>query len=391
MTPSDADRDHLTADEIAALGALLVAERPHPSQAFAAQLDARVAERFARPAPARAGARRRAGRARRWAAALRRPPFLPAAAATLAVALVALIVVLASVGGDGSGTPSFSDSSAGSAGSAPSFDSAGPGVASGGDTTAAKPERAAADAAPDPLPSAGAEDSSARKVERSASLELATPAAHVDAVAQDVLGVVARFDAIVDRSSVSSGTAGGGAQFALRIPAARLQPALAALSQLPDAHVVSRTDDSADVNQAYVTTRRRLANARAERAGVVRALQAADTEAQTLRLRTRLDALERTIALAERTQRALDRRVDYSRVTVAIRADDGAGSGGGTGGDAFTVGSAFHDALRVLEVAAGVLVIAGAALVPFALLLACLWPLARALGRRRREQALDAA
>lgn len=397
MTPHDDDRETLTPEEVAELGTLLTAERPRPSAAFAAQLDARVAERFAAPAPTPAAPRR--GRTRRWPAILHRP-FLPAAAASLAVALVALVVAL-DVGGGG--TPSTSSDGAVSApaigGSAPgsALGKTAPDVAAG---DLAAPEQSATERsasadqdATAPAPAAGTDPAAARKVERSASLELGAPADRVDDVAQDALAVVARFDGIVDQSSVSSGTAGGTAQLALRIPAAKLQPALGALSQLPDARVLARTDDSVDVNQAYVSTRRRLANAQAERAGVVRALRAADTEEETLRLRARLDALERTIAQAEQAQRALDRRVDYSRVSVAIRADDGsAGSTGGTGTDGpFTVGSAFHDALRVLEVAAGVLVIAAAALLPLALLLACGWPLARALGRRRREQALDAA
>jgi len=45
----------------------------------------------------------------------------------------------------------------------------------------------------------------------------------------------------------------------------------------------------------------------------------------------------------------------------------------------------------VLEVAAAVVVIAAAALVPLLALAALAWPLTRALARRRREQALDAA
>ncbi len=187
---------------------------------------------------------------------------------------------------------------------------------------------------------------------------------------------------------MASGTDGGGAQFALRIPSARLSQALAALSRLPDAHVLARSDDQVDVNQAYVSIRRRLANARAEREGVVRALAAADSEDETLRLRYRLDVLEQTIAQAERAQRGLDRRIDYSTVAVSVRTDDR--TDGGAGGP-FTVGRAFHDAGRVLEVAAGVAVITAAALLPLALLLACLWPLARTLRRRQREQALDAA
>ena len=131
---------------------------------------------------------------------------------------------------------------------------------------------------------------------------LGTDPDRVDDVAQGVLGVVARYDAIVDQSSVQSSTAGGEAHFELRIPADRLQPALAALSRLPDAHVLSRTDDTRDVNQAYVSVRRRLANARAERAGVIRALANADTRGR-----------DAAAARAARRARAHDRAAPSGR------------------------------------------------------------------------------
>lgn len=366
MTPRDEHREDPTPNEIAELGALLVAERPRPREDFAARLDARVAARFApAPRPARRAARRS------W-----RLTLLPAATA-VAVALAALVVVLQ----DGGTAPDRGDAALVAPQAAPA--PAGGALsesAAGADADA--PERAAADS--------GADAARGRKVERSASLELSTDPERVDDVAQGVLGVVARFDGIVDQSSVASGATGGEARFALRIPAGELQPALAALSRLPDARVLARTDDAVDVNQAYVSVRRRLADARAERAGVLRALRGADDEQQTLRLRARLDALERTIAAAERSQRALDRRVDYATVAVSVRGDDDGAGTGATGGP-FTLDRAVHDALRVLEVAAGVVVIATAALLPLLALAALAWPLGRALTRRRRQQALDAA
>lgn len=402
------DDEDLTPEEFAELGALLVAERPRPSATFAAELDARVEARFAQPAASRAP--------NRWLAVLHRP-FLPAAAGGLAVGLVAVVVAL-NVGGSspsGGGVVSLesppSVSSNSSAGSGTAGSAAQPATGTAGGTTAdsakplpetdqaapptdafseqadsaAAPDRAAKRVAPH-VPTAGSIDS--RKVERSASIELGTARDRIDDVAQDVLGTVARFGGIVDQSSVASGADGGGAQFALRIPSARLQPALAALSRLPDTHVLARSDDQQDVNQAYVSIRRRLADATAERAGVLRALAAANSGDETLRLRYRLDAIERTIAQTERAQRGLDRRIDFSTVTLSIRGDGDEGSGGA--GTSFTIGRAFRDAGRVLEVAGGVVVIAAAALVPLALLLACTLPLAHVLRRRRREQALDA-
>ncbi|ADB54208.1 DUF4349 domain-containing protein [Conexibacter woesei] len=392
--------------ELARLATLLVAERPPAPPAFRAALDARVAERFPAPAPARAAPAVAGGR---WRRLLQRP-LLPAVGGTLAVALVALAIVLGQGGGGtvggGAGTPAGSGASSGAAadGAAPgsaaqggaAADEAAPGGAragaTAGDAPAAKAAPESAGTAPADSDGAAAPASPAapgaqRKVEQSSAIELGAPAGKVDDVAQDVLGVVARQQGIVDQSSVATGGAGGEARFELRIPAARLQAALAQLSGLADAQVLARTDDTLDVNQAYVSVRRRLAGAEAERGALLRSLRAADTETETNRLRARLDGVERAIAGLQRSQRALDRRVDYSRVALTVRAVEG---GGEDDGAAFTPGSALDDAGRVLAVTAGVAVIALAALVPLALLAACAWPLARAVRRRRREQALDA-
>lgn len=370
------------------LSTLLLEQRPRPREAFAAELDARVAARF----PPRARPARRSG----WAGFLHRP-LLPAAATALAVGLVALVVALGSGDGTRLGSGSTAPPSTAGETAARADDAAGGGSAASGSVAA--PERRAATqdsgaALSDPCPTCATAPApgglaNARKVERAAVLELGTDTEQVGDVAQGVLGVVARFDGIVDQSTVQTATRGGQAWFELRVPADRLQPALAALSRLPDASVLSRSDEARDVNQAYVSIRRRLANARAERAGVVRALANAASEDETLRLRARLDALERTIALAERAQRGLDRRVGYSRVSVRIH---GGADGGTVPADdgSFGLGDAARDALRVLEVAAGVVVIAAAALLPAALLAALAWPLARGVRKRRREHALDA-
>jgi hypothetical protein len=352
--------------ELAQLATLLVAEAPRPSEAFAAALDGRVARRF-EGAPTRGTASARPAR-RAW-----RLPLVPAVAGVALAAVLALLVAFNALHDGGGGQ--LATSSDGGA-EAPAFDSsAGAGSAPSG---AAAPERAAT---PAPAPMSG------RKVERSSTVELGAPADAVDDVAQGVLGVVDRNGGIVDASTVATRGDGGEARFELRIPAARLQAALGQLSRLPDARVLSRTDDTLDVNQAYVSVRRKLDGAEAERGGLLRALERTTDADEVDRLKQRLDAVEGRIAALRRSQRALDRRVDYSRVELTVRAveDDG---GGGAG---FTPGSALDDAGRLLAVTAGVIVLAAAALVPLALLALLVWPLARAARRRRREQALDHA
>jgi hypothetical protein len=358
--------------ELAELATLLVAEAPRPSTSFAASLDARVARRF--PAPAKPQQARRA----------RRIPLVPAFAGVALAAVLALLVAFNSLD---RGSDQEMSASSSSGASAPALDS------SASEAPAAAPESAAPDAdaaagtaAPDraaaPSPAIG------RKVEQSSTVELGAPAEKVDDVAQGVLGVVDRNGGIVDESTVATRTGGGEASFELRIPAARLQAALGQLSRLPDAEVLSRTDDTLDVNQAYVSVRRKLDAAEAERTGLLRALENASDDAERDRLKVRIGEVEQQVATLARSQRALDRRVDYSRVDLTVRAVADDGSGGGT---SFTPGSALHDAGRVLAVTAGVIVIAAAALVPVVLLALLAWPLARAARRRRREHALDGA
>ncbi len=354
----------LTPDEIAELGALLAPERPQPSEVFATRLDARVADRFAGPRPVRArtGAIQ-PGIGRRLRGALHGPRGF-ALAGAISIALVGVVLALSSGAGPrGRGT------------SATSSDAAA-GVASSSEAARA-PSGIAAPAA-----------SGVRKVEQSADLRLGAPADRIDGVARAVLAEVADVGGIVDRSNVTTGSDadGPGASFVLRIPSARLQEALGALSRVPHAHVLSRSDDTTDVNERFVSLRRALANERAERDGLLRALRAATSEQETLRLKARLDVLERAIATSEHAQRGLNARIAYSRVALTVDAEDG----GGSGGHRFTPARALHDAGHVLSVTAGVILIAAAVLVPFALLLALAWPFLRVRRRRRREQALDA-
>ena len=89
----------------------------------------------------------------------------------------------------------------------------------------------------------------------------------------------------------------------------------------------------------------------------------------------------------------LHRQVQYSRIALTIQGSAPAGGhGSGSGSDSgFTLHRAGHDALRVLVVSAGVLLIALAVAIPLALvgaLVAWLW---LRLRRHRRESALDHA
>ena len=76
---------------------------------------------------------------------------------------------------------------------------------------------------------------------------------------------------------------------------------------------------------------------------------------------------------------------------VTIEPGGASGGVGGGGNDgAWTPGDALNDAVRVLEVFAGVAVVGVAVLAPFALLGLRAGFAARGARRRRREQALEA-
>ncbi len=369
-------------EELARLATLVAHERPRPRAAFTEALDELVATRFAAPPRAARPARRS-----RW-----RRPLVPALAAVAAALLVGVVIAIGSGGGSHAGHPVGAQSAIGVAtepapaplSSAASGSAATPRAAAGGGAAGGAASSGSASS-----PSTTLAPASPRRVEQSSQLTLGTPAAHVGDIAQGVLGVVGRLDGIVDQSSIASSGPGASAQFALRFPSAQLAAALDALSRLPHARVVARVDDSQDVNQPYVSAGRRLATAQAERAGLLRALRAASSEADTNRLQARIASVDRTIASAERDRRALARRVDYSRVTFSVQSQHRGAVVPVAGGDRLTPGRALHDAGRVLTVTAGVVVIAAAALVPLAVLLALAWPVARALRRRRRDSMLD--
>jgi hypothetical protein len=426
--------------ELAELALLLSAERPEgPSPEFAAELDRRVEARFARGgpgAPSRASSSgATAGRGASvptWRVRLRRrsltPPVLGGAASALAAVVVA-VVLLGSGGGPGTGGRPTSVKHA--AALAPTMTTAATSVASAppaktvsGTARGARaaetvtpvlaapaPVRVRAPAATKTAPGkftgtffgSGAASSVApaspapspaplpngRKIVQSSMLNLGAPGGRIDAVAQEIFDVVGLVDGIVDSSNVSSAAGPGGyAEFQLRVPSASLSTALTELSRLRYANVISRSDATQDVNGSYLSTERRIAGARTALSRLRAQLAAATAETEILSLRAQIANEQATLAGAQASLTSLNRRVDYSRVQVSVQAATANGSSTGGG---FGVGQAGHDALRVLEVTAGVALIVLAALVPVALVGALAWWAAVTVQRRRRERALDLA
>ncbi len=376
--------------DLAALALALRDDRPVPGVAFAAALDDRAAAGF----PPVAGGRRRRPGASRWTWAGLGVVASGAAAAVLVVSLAG--------GGDHT-----SVSPAGSVANRPSIETSGaqleaagvaPTVTRATKRAPATPVRPAAPATADlaapsttpprPVAPAGASTGApARSVEQGASLRLATSPSSLDDVASGVVRVTDAAGGYVMSSNIDarSGT-GGGAAFDLRIPATRLQTALAQLSRL--AHVRSRTQSSIDVTGQVGSAAGRVASLRGARRKLVRELAAAASVEDAQAIREHLQSVDQRLAQAKATRDDLRRRVRYSAVAVEV-ATERARKGAVAGGGSWTPRDALHDAGRILGVVLGGLLVLAAAVLPLALLAGVAWPLVRGARRRRREHALD--
>ena len=148
----------------------------------------------------------------------------------------------------------------------------------------------------------------------------------------------------------------------------------------------SRTQAGRDITSEFSSPRRRLADALAERRGLLRRLARAATPNETAAVRARL--------------RAVNRRIDRNRADAALACVSGSRSpqwrspcepGGTAEADGgWTLGDAARDALSVLGAVAGATIIALAVALPAGILALGAWLAYRALARRRRERALDA-
>jgi hypothetical protein len=305
--------DTLLAEDLRAIA-------PHPAPEFRARLDAQVAAGF--PAPPH----------RRPWAALRTRLLVPALGA-VAAAVVALVLVL-------------------------------PGNGSEPLTAVAPAERAdsaagsAAPVVPQTTPSPG------RRVERSTRLELGAAAGRFTAVTDDVVRTTQRHGGFVAGSQIARDGRGGTATFVLRIPASRLEAAMADLTRLGSVRGIEQS--SRDLTGSYDATSAKLQDARTQRRALVRALATASGR-EADRLRARLTAATARVQRLVREQRDLRTRTTYATVDLAVVAAD-RGAAVPAGGDAWTPGDAWRDARRALEVAAGVLIIAATVALPLAAL-----------------------
>ena len=363
--------------ELEELGQLLREDPPRPDPRWARDLDTRAAAGFPRP-PRRPF----------WARVLPdRSVLLPAMGAATLLVLLAVVIVSAPGGGDDTGSFGSGGASAGGGGgssASPASPSAarGESSSSSSDSAGATALQQSSKAAP-PAPGGGSPGSDARRKrlqERSASLTLAARPRQISGVADDIVRVTDNAGGFVASSNVSQ----EGGDFELRVPTARLQKTIADLSRL--AHVRGRSQATRDITAEGVSARGRLRELEKERQGLLRALGAATTLNETESIKARLRIVNRSIASARASLARVNNRARYANVSVTLVADRSAATGGGS----WTPGDALHDAARVLEVAAGVALIALAIALPIGVIVALFALAARATTRRRRSRALDA-
>jgi hypothetical protein len=364
--------------ELAELGTLLREDPPRPDARWARELDARAAAGFPRP-PRRSP----------WAVLIaHRRALVP----VVSFACVALLVVALSTA-DLSTDDAGGGGGAGGGGMASGGGSAGDGMASGGAERAQSGggggggSVAPPKLAPSQRGSPGSDGRRTRAEERSAALTLAARPRQIEAVAAGILRVTDTVGGFVASSTVASGGDSGGT-FELRIPNARLDKALADLSRL--AKVRSRSQSSRDITAETVSARERLREVRREREGLLRALANATTINETDAVKARLRSVNREIAAARASLRRVVNRANYANVSVELVAERGGGAVPLDDGR-WTPADAARDAVRVLEVAAGIGVIVLALLLPLGLIGGLAVAAGRVAGRRRRERALDIA
>jgi len=297
-------------------------------------------------------------------------PNLPAvgALAGVVVVIVAIVGVVGSADNLGAGSDNAGSSSSGSA-KAPAL---------------SVPE-ASRDSAGSGSGAAGAPLTSERKQIQSVSITLSTKPADVEDASDKVIRIADTLGGYIQRSSI---TARERADLTVRVPSDKLQPALTQLSRV--AHVSSRTQDTEDVTDQAAQLNSAVRDARAYRDSLRRRLAKATTDTQAASLRARLARAEQALRSRQREVAQLTRQTSYATIDVNIRGNRHSGAVAPPAGR-WTPGDAVHDAGRVLEVVAGVVVIGAAVLLPIAVLAAIAAVLSRLLTRRRRERALEMA
>jgi hypothetical protein len=221
-----------------------------------------------------------------------------------------------------------------------------------------------------------------RLVARGASLTLASPPNQMQGVANEVVADTEHFGGIVESSSVNVHGSSSYSSFSLSVPSTRLGSLISSLSSL--AGVRSLEQSTNDITDSYDQASNQLGAARAQRAALIKALAAATSLAQEQAIQAKVDRLDTEIAAAERRVGGLLSRGHNASVAVQIVASSAAAALGGSG----PLNRALNDALRVLDVALAIGLVALALAIPFGLVGFGLWWSSTTVRRHARERVL---
>lgn len=369
----------------------LQALRPIPRPQFSAELDEHAAAGFPRRS------RLRWSQFERLRALPRRRLLLPAGGLALAAIAVATVLVVSSEPESSDHVVAQAVEHSKAAGAARSFDGSGPYVgANRSSNGSAEVEAEAFIPMNKDVPGVhirrqhqGGFSASFtprhRAIERSAEITLAAEPEDVADDAARVFEAVHAHNGIVMRSSTQEGAAGeAGATFELLIPSAKLGNAMASFSEIDEVH--SRHEATADITTPTLSAAELLKQSRARIDSLLAQLEAAETEEEREAIEAELRHERRHASRLAAQLDHLNRRADFSHVSLRIETG---GGGESSGGGAWGIDDAFHDAGHLLTIAAAVTLIALAVLGPIALIALLTSLTHRAWLRRERRRALE--
>ena len=363
--------------ELAALVDSVRAGAPRMDPAFAARLDAQVAERAARRRPravtphlARPGLRR-----------------IALASGGLVAAAVAFTIVISSGVLNGSRhTPSV-ESGLGAARTVPRTPaSAAPATSkrSVGPTIAAPTAGAGAGASN--FAASPALHGAARLVHKDSTLTLATSPATMQSVANRIVAATERTGGVVQSSNVKIAGAASHASFTLAVPSGHLNRLIATLSALASVRALNQSTN--DITDSYNQEQARLTDNAATRSALLAQLATAATAAQQTSLQKQLNRLEARIAAEHREIDRLANQGHTATLAVGVVAGASAAKHAASAGP-FT--TAFNRALHALEAILAIALVALAIVLPFALSALALWWGVTSVRQRARERAMRTA
>jgi hypothetical protein len=405
------------------LATALSALRPAPRPAFAAELDERAAAGFPRRAPSGSSPVSRA--VSRLRGLSPRPALLPVGATALAAFVAAVVIVAANGSGGGDSVEQVAVAPSHSSGAAAKLTPFSQKSRNYLQAQQDVPDVKVAPGTPPNSSAASAQSSNGaevesqirpfsregttasfdgsghylseknplvgvphRDVERAAQMVLGADPTEVSDDAPKVFAAVHSAGGIVLNSSVhdGSGESAPGANFELLIPSAKLGDALGAFSQI--AEVRYRREATNDITAPTVGVSERLQDSNAKVESLLAQLAAAESDGEREAVEAEL-VTERRHAASLRSQlTALQRRANFSRVSLQIKTGDSPTPSESSGGG-WSIGDAFHDAGHILGIATGVAIIGLAILAPLALIAALIWLANRAWVRRGRQRALS--